>query len=217
VVDPGPDDPGHLENVLRAADRVSAVVLTHWHLDHSEGVAPLVERTGCPVYAADPHYATVYLRDGAVLTAPGLTATARATPGHTADSMSLVIEGEAGCHLLTGDMVLGRGTTVIMHPDGDLRAYFRSLDRYEAIVQHHRVQHILPGHGPVVDQPAEWLAWYREHRLERLAQVRAALAAGDQTADEVVARVYADVDRSVWPAARLSVLAQLAYLREEER
>jgi len=73
---------------------------------------------------------------------------------------------------------------------------------------------LLPGHGPIVNDPMSWLSFYRRHRLERLDQVRAALAAGDRTPSEVVARVYADVDRSLWPAAEQSVRSQLEYLHK---
>jgi ABC-type sugar transport system substrate-binding protein len=111
-------------------------------------------------------------------------------------------------------MVLGRGTTVITHPDGDLAAYLGSLDLLEAVVTAQHVEELLPGHGPIVNDPIEWLSFYRRHRLERLDQVRAALAAGDRTPSEVVARVYADVDRSLWPAAEQSVRSQLEYLEK---
>jgi glyoxylase-like metal-dependent hydrolase (beta-lactamase superfamily II) len=116
--------------------------------------------------------------------------------------------------LITGDMVLGRGTTVITYPDGDLAAYFDSLELLTRLVATRNVTELLPGHGPVVTEPAAWLSFYRHHRLERLDQVRAALAAGDRTAGDVVARVYTDVDRSLWPAAEQSVRAQLEYLEE---
>ena len=109
-------------------------------------------------------------------------------------------------------MVLGRGTTVITYPDGDLAAYFDSLDLLERLVRSRNVGELLPGHGPIVADPLPWLSFYRHHRRERLKEIRAALAAGDRTASEIVARVYADVDRSVWPAAEQSVRAQLDYL-----
>ena len=110
-------------------------------------------------------------------------------------------------------MVLGRGTTVITHPDGDLGAYLDSLDLLEGLVKTREVVELLPGHGPTVTDPLPWLSFYRRHRRERLDEIRAALAAGDRTASEIVARVYAEVDRSVWPAAEQSVRAQLDYLR----
>ena len=111
-------------------------------------------------------------------------------------------------------MILGRGTTVITYPDGDLSAYFDSLHVLERLVTYHNVVELLPGHGPIVSDPVPWLSFYRRHRHERLDQVRAALAAGDRTASEVVARVYADVDRGLWPAAKQSVRAQLQYLEQ---
>jgi glyoxylase-like metal-dependent hydrolase (beta-lactamase superfamily II) len=155
------------------------------------------------------------LSDGEVLRTGATTLRVVATPGHTSDSCSLLVEGPDGARwLLSGDTVLGRGTSVIASPDGHLGDYLRSLERLAALVAEHRVREILPGHGPRVADPAERLAGYQRHRFERLAQVRAALAAGDRTAEQVVARVYADVDRAVWPAALQSVRAQLLYLAE---
>jgi glyoxylase-like metal-dependent hydrolase (beta-lactamase superfamily II) len=123
------------------------------------------------------------------------------------------VRGEDGvARLLTGDTVLGRGTTVIAAPDGDLGAYLTSLAALQRLVAEASVTELLPGHGPRVDEPAAWLAFYRRHREERLDQVRSALAAGDRSVREVVGRVYAGIDRSVWPAAEQSVRAQLDYL-----
>lgn len=214
VVDPGEDDEPHLRAVLdhvacRDA-RVVRIVLTHGHLDHAGGVDRFVAMTGAPVSAvgrgADD------LADGDVLRAAGVELRAVTTPGHTADSVSFVVEGDGA--LLTGDTVLGRGTSVVAHPDGELAAYLDSLDRLAAITQPpDGAVTILPGHGPVVPDAAAMVGYYRTHRRERLAQVREALAAGCVSADDVVERVYAEVDRAVWPAARLSVLAQLDYLR----
>lgn len=219
VVDPGPQDEGHLRAVQEAAGEVAVTVLTHRHLDHSEGVARFAELTGSGVRAADPAYAITAagcdgrLDDGLELGVGGLSIRVVATPGHTSDSTSLLIDGAEGAWLLTGDMVLGRGTTVITHPDGDLGAYLDSLDLMLAAVRSHDVVAILPGHGPVVTDPIGLLTEYREHRLQRLEQVRDALRHGAETAMDVVAVVYADVDRSVWPAAEESVRAQLDYLR----
>ena len=109
-------------------------------------------------------------------------------------------------------MVLGRGTTVIMHPDGDVGSYLAWLEIMIALVRDHGVTEILPGHGPVVTDPAGVLAYYRQHRLERLDQVRAAVAAGARTPAEVVQVVYTEIDEAVRPAAELSVAAQLTYL-----
>jgi glyoxylase-like metal-dependent hydrolase (beta-lactamase superfamily II) len=201
VVDPGPAVDRHLEAVA-ALGPVRAIVLTHGHPDHSAGAPRLAALTGAPVLARDPVYGDPLPEE--------VAATLRVidTPGHTADSVSLLV-GDA---LLTGDTVLGRGTSVVAHPDGRLGDYLDSLRMLRRLVDTAPVRRILPGHGPEVGTPAEVLDVYLEHRRERLAQVRAALAAGARTPAEVVARVYADVDRGLWPAAELSVRAQLEHL-----
>ncbi len=277
VVDPGPDDAAHLD-ALAAAGPVELVLVTHRHADHTAGAPGLRERTGAPVRAADPAHCHggAPLRDGEVVQAAGLRIVVHATPGHTADSVCLVLpddgsvapagdlagggarpggetpadqylgdatlgdatlgdvapggtrSGDAaaggagspsGTTVLTGDTVLGTGTTVIAQPDGSLGAYLASLDAIETVASAGPGRATgLPGHGPVVDDLAERVRAYRAHRLERLAQVRAALAAlgltagADDTVERVVARVYADVDPSVLGAARQSVAAQLAFL-----
>ena len=113
--------------------------------------------------------------------------------------------------VLTGDTILGRGTTVVAHPDGRLGPYLKSLTRLAEL----RGAMLLPGHGPVRPDVAAVAAEYLAHRQERLDQVRAALAAGARTPHEVVEVVYADVDRTLWPAAEQSVRAQLDYLTSE--
>jgi glyoxylase-like metal-dependent hydrolase (beta-lactamase superfamily II) len=114
--------------------------------------------------------------------------------------------------LLTGDTVLGRGTTVVAYPDGRLADYLDSLARLEELVASRGLVDLLPGHGPALSRPLEVVQFYRRHRAERLEQVRAALDAGARTPRQVVERVYADVPHEVWPAAELSVRAQLDYL-----
>jgi len=115
--------------------------------------------------------------------------------------------------LLTGDTVLGRGTSVVAHPDGALGPYLDSLERLRAFANSPAdVLRLLPGHGPVVDDPTGVLTYYLDHRQERLAQVRAAIAEGHTTPESIVEHVYADVDKTLWPAAERSVRAQLDYL-----
>ena len=113
--------------------------------------------------------------------------------------------------MLTGDTILGRGTTVVAYPDGDLGDYLHSLGLLELL----GALPVLPGHGPALDDCSASAAYYLRHRLARLAQVRSALADGADTPEDVVAAVYADVDKVLWPAAELSVRAQLAYLDRE--
>ncbi|MGH3492019.1 MAG: MBL fold metallo-hydrolase [Mycobacteriales bacterium] len=212
VIDPGPLDPGHLDAVAEAAGDVRAVLLTHGHLDHSAGARAFAERVGCGVRALDPAfwYGEEGLRDGDVVELDGLVVRVVATPGHTADSLSFLVEPDAA--VLTGDTVLGRGTTVVAYPDGALGPYLDSLRRLRDLAEAHEVHQVWPGHGPALPAAVPVLEHYLAHRAERLDQVRAALAAGDATPADVVRRVYADVDPVRWPAAELSVRAQLEYL-----
>jgi glyoxylase-like metal-dependent hydrolase (beta-lactamase superfamily II) len=218
VVDPGPEDEAHLARVLDAAGgREATVLLTHRHLDHSAGAAAFARAAGCGVRAVDPAWRVgdEGLVDGTVVEGAGVTLEVVATPGHTSDSVSLLVAYADGSppDLLTGDTVLGFGSTVITHPDGDLGAYLASLDRLVALVAERSVARVLPGHGPVVGDPAAVLAGYRRHRLERLAQVRDALAAGARTPEEVLAAVYPDsVGTPIEGAAAQSVRAQLDHL-----
>ena len=215
VVDPGPDDEGHLRRVLGLAcageRRVAQIVLTHGHPDHSAGAARLAELSGAPVGALDPAFrlGSEGFGPGTVLTSGGCELRVVATPGHTADSLSLLLTADGG--LLTGDTVLGRGTTVIAD-DGSLGDYLRTLDELRALSDEVGLRLLLPGHGPLLADPAGVLDYYIAHRRERLDQVRAALATGARTPAEIVAVVYADVDRALWPAAEQSVRAQLDYL-----
>jgi glyoxylase-like metal-dependent hydrolase (beta-lactamase superfamily II) len=220
VVDPGPLDDYHLSAILSACrDEIAMIILTHGHVDHAEAAAELASRADCDVRAADPalQIGRHGLLDRDALLLGGVGFEVFATPGHTSDSCSLLLRGEDDnvSRLLTGDMVLGRGTTVIAYPDGNLADYFDSLDLMSELVDSYEVVELLPGHGPRVGDPAACLDYYRTHRLERLEQVREALAAGADTAAAVVARVYADVDPVLWPAAEESVRAQLDYLARE--
>jgi glyoxylase-like metal-dependent hydrolase (beta-lactamase superfamily II) len=149
------------------------------------------------------------LADGERIDVDGLALDVLLTPGHTADSACFL----SGGALLAGDTVLGRGTSVVAHPDGRLGDYLASLRRLAAVARERSLTAVWPGHGPVLEDPANVLAGYLRHRQARLAQVEAALRDGARTARDVVERVYADVDRAVWPAAELSVEAQLEYLR----
>ncbi len=212
VVDPGPAHPDHLAAVAVAAGDVAVVLLTHGHPDHAEGARPLADRMRCPVRALDPAHrlGSEGLGDGDVVTVGGLELHVVATPGHTRDSLSFRVAGDDA--VLTGDTVLGRGTTVVAHPDGQLGAYLDSLRRLRDLAEATGLRAIWPGHGPVLDDPLAVIDAYLAHRAQRLEQVRAALDAGAVTPRQVVERVYGGVDPVLWPAAELSVAAQLAYL-----
>lgn len=216
VVDPGPAIEQHLDAVAAEAGDVAVVLLTHGHLDHSEAARSFAERMGCAVRALDPQHrlGSEGLADGDVIEVDGLELHVVGTPGHTSDSLSFVVPAERA--VLTGDTVLGRGTTVVAHPDGKLGAYLGSLDRLHALAEAQEVGVVWPGHGPVLDDALRALDFYIEHRRARLAQVREALRTlpdGDDLPRRVVETVYADVDPVLWGAAELSVRAQIEHLR----
>jgi glyoxylase-like metal-dependent hydrolase (beta-lactamase superfamily II) len=208
IVDPGPDDEGHLAELAGVAP-VELIIVTHRHPDHLDGVERLVDLLGgdVPVAAAAPELCrgTTPLIDGERREIAGLTILIMATPGHTSDSVCLVVNAEG---VLTGDTILGRGTTIIAWPDGDLGAYLASLDRLGALDG----VPVMPGHGPVLADCGQIARDYRAHREDRLNQVRAALAAGARTPAEVVVAVYPDLDPALVPAAEWTVRAALAHI-----
>ncbi|MGX5716441.1 MBL fold metallo-hydrolase [Arthrobacter sp. MAHUQ-56] len=214
VVDPGPHDESHL-NALARAGAVELILVTHRHADHTAGSVRLHELTGAPVRAADPAHCYgggTPLLPGETIHAAGLDIAVLATPGHTSDSVSfhLPVDGPHGS-VLTGDTVLGRGTTMLDYPDGNLGDYLSSLDRLEVLGP----ATVLPAHGPVLPSLEGIVRDYRRHREERLAQIREALErlGRDASVAEIADDVYSGVDRSVRRAAEMSVAAQLSYLR----
>lgn len=216
VVDPGPLLEDHLV-ALAAAGTVKLILITHRHADHTEGSARLHELTGAPVRAALPKFChdAPPLNDGESLQIAGLAMKVLATPGHTSDSLCFFLPDD-GPHgsMLTGDTVLGQGTTVLDHPDGRLADYLSSLER----LRDFGPATVLPGHGPVLPDLNAAVEMYLNHRAERLDQVRAAVehlhATGHAvpTAEAVTELVYGDVPTAVQPAAVLAVRAQLHYL-----
>ncbi|WP_219412586.1 MBL fold metallo-hydrolase [Pseudonocardia nigra] len=210
VVDPGPDDPGHLGRLVAVAARrgavISRILLTHRHGDHAEGARALADRTGAPVLASDGRCADGVLRGGDVLDAGGLRVEVLATPGHSRDSLSFALPADSA--VLTGDTVLGRGAPAILHPDGrvaDMIASLRALrSRHAGLV--------LPGHGPVVSEPGRVLDAALRARARRLESVVHARRGGSADVAEIVDALYPALHPHVRRAAEATVRAHLAYL-----
>ena len=215
VVDPGPLDEGHLARIAEHGP-FSFILVTHGHHDHVEGAARLSEILGgTHVLAADPAHGVgaESLDPAEKLGGAGLEIQVLDTPGHTADSVCFLVECGNERVMLTGDTILGRGTTVVAKPDGDLGDYLASLD---VLTAYGKIL-MLPGHGPARADVAAVATEYREHRRERLAQVKAAMAAGADTPEKVVDLVYPEIEPRLRFAAEWSAAAQLDYLRHKNR
>ena len=233
IVDPGPADEAHwlavaaaLEAVdVNPATGVEAILITHHHSDHTEAIELFAQQTSAPVYALTLEYCR---GNGAIAFADGLNQTELslaelelvlvAAPGHTRDSIAIMIP-EAKI-IFSGDTILGRGTTVVAYPDGNLVQYLDSLARIRELVVDNELNQILPGHGPTIDRPLQAIDFYLSHRQDRLNQVDQCLTELGTTPDvdeelalRIVEIVYSDVPQHLWPPATLSVLAQLEYLK----
>jgi glyoxylase-like metal-dependent hydrolase (beta-lactamase superfamily II) len=207
IVDPGPEDAEHIGR-LAALGRIPLILISHRHADHTGGIDALVDVTGATVRSVGSGFLRGY---GEVIEAAGLRIRVLATPGHTADSVSFVLDDA----VLTADTVLGRGTTVIDDEDGSLADYLDSLHRLRGLGR----RTVLPGHGPELGDLAAVAERYLAHRHERLDQVREALRVlgDDATARQVVEQVYRDVDETLWGAAESSVRAQISTLLPSSR
>lgn len=233
VIDPGPDLPEHLDALRRAiaGKRVSHILVTHTHSDHSPAARPLKEWTGAPTYAFGPHGSgkvedggvrmeeggdmdfvpDVRVKDGDIVRGDGFTFECVYTPGHTSNHMCFALKEEKA--LFTGDHIMGWSTTVVTPPDGDMAQYMASVKKLIA-----RDDEILyPTHGAPVTDPKPFLKAYLEHRVDRENQILACLRDGVNTIPAMVARMYADVDKRLHPAASRSVLAHLIQLVGEGR
>jgi glyoxylase-like metal-dependent hydrolase (beta-lactamase superfamily II) len=211
VIDPGPEDLAHLARVVREAGPVAAILLTHHHPDHAPGAAALAGLTGAPVRAFRPTEGEGQLEDGDAIDAGRDRLVAVSAPGHSEDHVvfHLPVSGA----LFTGDAVLGRGTSVIDPPGGDLAAYLRSLERMRDLSP----VILYPGHGPVVPDAMAKLDEYLAHRRWRERQVLEAVRSGPQALAELVTRIYSAYPPELHPAAARSVLAHLIKLEAEGR
>lgn len=230
VIDPGPVIDDHFEALKRslAGERITHVLVTHSHSDHSPLAHPLADWAGCQVFASGRHVSgraeiemeadddslfrpDIALGDGALLRGPGWTIEAIETPGHTSNHLCFALLEENA--LFSGDHVMGWSTTVISPPDGRMGDYLASLAKVRA----RGFSTIWPTHGPPITQPEPFLDAYLRHRLAREQAIVERLAAGDTRIPEMVSVIYRDVDPRLHPAACHSVLAHMIHLVEAGR
>ena len=232
VIDPGPDQDGHLQALLAALDGeiVSHILVTHHHSDHSPLARPLAKVTGATIHGRRaPHLAEVSpdvmveagddegfrpdieIADGAVFEGPGWTLRAVTTPGHTSNHVCFALAEENA--LFSGDHVMGWSTTVITPPDGDMGDYFASLEKVKAM----GFDTLWPTHGSPVREVEPFIRAYADHRRAREAQVLAALSQGPITIKAMVPTLYAAVDPRLHAAAAMSVLAHMLLLVKQGR
>jgi hydroxyacylglutathione hydrolase len=240
VIDPGPRDSAHfaaMREALPRGARVTAILVTHSHLDHSPGSVALAEWSGAPVYAFGPHGSGMSdrmralqeagldlgggegadhgfqchrpLAHGDAVEGADWRLTALHTPGHLSNHLCFALDGTGV--VFTGDHVMGWSTSMISPPEGDMTAFIASLRK----LQGRGDTLYLPGHGPPVTDVEGMLAWQIAHRAAREAQILAALADGPLDPAELVRRIYAEIDSVLWPAARRNVLAHLLSLAEQ--
>ncbi|HXQ13587.1 MAG TPA: MBL fold metallo-hydrolase [Caulobacteraceae bacterium] len=231
VIDPGPDQPEHLQAILDAVagETVSHILITHHHMDHSPLARPLAEKTGATIYGcavktplvedsvrteagADSFTPDVSVcGGGATIAGPGWTFEAIATPGHTSNHICYALAEENAC--FTGDHIMGWSTTVVTPPDGNMGDYLASLDA----IKSRGFKTLWPTHGPPITEVGPFIDAYRAHRLDRERQILAQLAAGQTRIVDMVPKMYVGVDARLYPAAGRSVLAHLIELVKDGR
>jgi glyoxylase-like metal-dependent hydrolase (beta-lactamase superfamily II) len=230
VIDPGPDQAEHLQAILDvvAGERVTHILITHHHLDHSPLAGPLAEATGATVYGCavkapivedtvkleagyDRFEPQISVCGGATIAGPGWTFEAIPTPGHTSNHICYALLEENCC--FTGDHIMGWSTTVVTPPDGNMGDYLASLD----VIQSRNFKTLWPTHGPPITDPGPFIDAYREHRMDRERQILAQLAAGETRIVQMVPKMYVGVDQRLYPAAARSVHAHMIELVKSGR
>ena len=236
VIDPGPDLPEHIEALKRAlaGRRVTHILVTHCHSDHSPAAGPLKAWSGATTYGFGQHGSgqdinsedggpkveagadmdfvpDVRMKDGEIVSGNGFSFEGVHTPGHTSNHLCFALREEKA--LFTGDHIMGWSTTVVTPPDGDMAQYIASVKKLEARDD----RTLYPTHGAPIADPKPFLAAYLEHRYDRERQVLACIEGGLDTIPKMVERMYADVDKRLHPAASRSVLAHLIKLEKERR
>jgi glyoxylase-like metal-dependent hydrolase (beta-lactamase superfamily II) len=219
VVDPGPDEPAHVEAILReGAGRIRWIVVTHTHDDHSPAAAPLARATGAELRGApapDDFYQdhtfipSVHLGREPLLRTAEFRLRAIPTPGHVGNHYCLLLEEEG--MLFTGDHIMNGSTVVIIPPSGDMKDYLDSLAKLKPL----GLRFLAPGHGELMPEPVAVIDGIIRHRLAREAKVVAALRGGGGTLEELLPRAYDDVPTSLYPMARYSLWAHLLKLARE--
>ncbi|RIU10274.1 MBL fold metallo-hydrolase [Mycobacteroides abscessus] len=220
VVDPGPRRHRQHVKALVAQGRIVLVLISHRHPDHAGASGALRALSGAPVRAwrsvdcqgGEP------LQEGEIITAAGLQITVIHTPGHTDDSVSFLVQKGSRRAVVTGDTILGEGTSVLDWRPDALRSYLQSLDKLAALGTGCV---LLPGHGPEHTHLLSVVEFYQQHRRDRLAQLRRVLdelgiSAVDARPLALLPKIYADTDMTLWPAAYVSLKAQLHYLRQTD-
>ena len=230
VIDPGPDSPEHIENLLAAlgSETVSHILITHTHLDHSPGARLLVERTGATTYGFGPHARSQRddgvkveegadfaftpderLTDGAVISGPDYEIEAVHTPGHCSNHLCFQLQNDKT--LFSGDHVMGWSTSVISPPDGNMADYLRSL----ALLLERDDERYFPTHGAPITKPKRLVESFIAHRQAREEQILQCLAQGTTTIREMVPKMYVGVNPVLYPAAARSVFAHVLHMIEE--